>query len=57
MLEKECSAQVVYDQIKSLLADQGKQKAMRIALQKLAVLDSADRICRILEQLAAKKRN
>ena len=57
LLEKECSAQVVYDQIKSLLADCEKQKAMRIALQKLAVLDSADRICCILEQLAAEKRN
>ncbi len=57
MLERECSAKAVYDQIKALLADQEKQRAMRIALQKLAVLDSADRICRILEQLAARKRN
>ena len=57
MLEKDCSAEKVYGQIKTLLADAGQQKAMRVALQKLAVLDSADRICRIAEQLAMKKRN
>ena len=57
MLEKDCSAEKVYGQIKTLLADAEQQKAMRIALQKLAVLDSADRICRIAEQLATQNRN
>ena len=57
MLEKDCSAEKVYEQIKTLLADADQQKAMRIALRKLAVLDSAERICSIAEQLTTKNRN
>ena len=57
LLEKDCTAEKVYEQVKELLANTEKQKSMRIALQKLAVLDSADRICRIVEQLATKNRN
>ncbi|MBE6917029.1 MAG: undecaprenyldiphospho-muramoylpentapeptide beta-N-acetylglucosaminyltransferase [Ruminococcaceae bacterium] len=54
ILEKDCTPQMLYEQITRLLADQDQQRTMRIALQKLAVLDSTDRICNVLEHLAAK---
>ena len=52
MLEKECTPQLLYDEIKKLLADQNRRDAMSAALRGLVVLDSAERISDILEELA-----
>lgn len=57
LLEKDCTAAKLYELITSLLDDSEKTKAMTTALHKLAVLDSTDRICKILEQLAVRKKN
>ncbi len=52
LLEPECSAQVLYDTVKELLADHDRRKAMSAALRSMVVLDAAERICDILEQCA-----
>ena len=57
LLEKDCTAQKVYEMVTSMLADSEKMRAMKTSLHKIAVLDSTERICKILEQLAAQKRN
>lgn len=54
MLEKDCTAQALYDQIKELLADEGRRASMTTALQKDVILDSAERIADILEELVKK---
>ncbi len=56
ILEKECTAQRIYEEIKRLLTDTDESKKMSENLRKMAVSDSADRICRIAEQLAAQKK-
>lgn len=55
ILEKECSAQRLYSEITGMLADKARRDAMSAALQKLVVLDSTDRICGIMDNLASKK--
>ena len=55
MLEKECTAQLLYTTIKELLADEAGRETMSAALKKLVVLDSAERIGDILEELAKNK--
>lgn len=55
LLEQECSAKRVYDEVMRLLNDERKSREMSDNLRNLAVPDSADRICRIAEQLAAQK--
>ena len=55
LLEGESSAKRVYQEITNLLADKAKIAEMSANLRKLAVSDSANRICRIAEELAAKK--
>ncbi len=52
ILEKECSAQRLYDEINGLLSDPARRETMTDALRKGLILDSADRICDILEQMA-----
>ena len=52
LLEKECTAQRLYDEIKALLADENRRDAMSSALRKIVILDSAERIADILEELA-----
>ena len=52
LLEKECTPQVLYAKIKELLADEKGREAMSAALKGLVVLDSAERISDILEELA-----
>ena len=52
ILESECSAQRLFEQIKELLNDSGKAERMSAALRKMVVLDSAERICDIMEDLA-----
>ena len=51
--EKECSASAIMDTISQLLNDPGKRSRMQTALHKMAVPDSAERICGIMEELAA----
>ncbi len=52
ILEKECSAEKMYETVKALLADSVRQEKMSAALRGLVVLDSAERICDILQELA-----
>ena len=54
LLEKDCTAQVLLEQIQSLLADRQRYDRMAKALQSMVVPDSAERLCTIMEQLAAK---
>ena len=55
VLEKDCTAERLYDELQSLLSDQQRCKTMRLALLGMAVPDSAERICDIMEQLAKQK--
>ena len=55
VLEKECTANGLYDKIKALLANPERRDAMGTALRSNCILDSTDRICKIMEQLADKK--
>jgi len=55
VLEKECTARLLYDKIKELLADNAARDAMSAALKNLVVLDSAERIGDILEELTKNK--
>ena len=51
VLEKECSAQRLYDEITGLLSDSNRMESMSKALKDLVILDSTDRICDIMESL------
>ena len=53
--EKECSAKVLYDQINVLLAEESTREEMSVKLKQNVILDCAERICDILEELAQKK--
>ena len=53
--EKECSAKVLYDQINALLADDALREEMSMKLKQNVILDCAERICDILDELAQKK--
>ena len=55
LLERECDAKRVYKEINDLLNNQHRSCEMSKNLQKMAVQDSTDRICRIAEKLAQKK--
>ena len=54
LLEKECTAQRLYEEVTALLADKERCSAMRKALMASSMPDSADRICDIITQLAKK---
>ena len=49
--ESECTAQGIFDQIMALMADEPRRKQMSQALRSMVILDSAQRICDILEEL------
>lgn len=53
--ESDCTAQVLFSEAKTLLEDQARQRAMRRALLNLAVVDSAERICQAILDLAKRK--
>jgi len=53
-LEKDCTAKALYDTVKALLADQSRRDQMTVALRKDVILDSAERICDILDELTHK---
>ena len=55
MLESECTAQGVLDQIQKLLSDSEAYNRMRSALLGMAVADSAERMCAVMEELIAGK--
>jgi UDP-N-acetylglucosamine--N-acetylmuramyl-(pentapeptide) pyrophosphoryl-undecaprenol N-acetylglucosamine transferase len=55
MLEKDCSARVLYDEVKNLLGDEKRREEMATALRQDVILDSVERICDILEELAKYK--
>ena len=54
LVEKECTAQRLYEEINALLNDSGRRSAMRRALMESSMPDSADRICDIIAELAKK---
>ena len=56
LLEQECSAKRVYQEIMNLLRDSRRSSEMSKNLRSMAVSDSADRICRIAEKLAEQKK-
>lgn len=55
ILEKDCTGEVLYETAKKLLADPQRCKAMRSALHEASVVDSTERILKILIELARKK--
>jgi UDP-N-acetylglucosamine--N-acetylmuramyl-(pentapeptide) pyrophosphoryl-undecaprenol N-acetylglucosamine transferase len=55
VLEKECTARKLYDEITALLADPQRRGDMADALGHIVVLDSTDRICDIMEKLMKDK--
>lgn len=52
LLEKDCTAERLYREIRDILADPQRQATMGTALRSACVLDSAERICAIMEELA-----
>ena len=56
LLEQECSAKRVYQEIMKLLKDSQKSGEMSKNLRGMAVSDSTDRICRIAEKMAEQKK-
>ena len=56
VLEKDCTAERIFREIRDLLADPKRRFAMRAALQKMAIPDSAERICDILDRLAGGRK-
>ena len=55
ILEKDCTAEDMYNRIKELLAAPDRREAMGTALHSHCILDSTDRICGIMEQLIKAK--
>ena len=55
ILEKDCTAEILFESIKELLEQPEKSAAMRKALLSMAVPNSAERLCDILEELAKTK--
>ena len=54
ILEKDCTAQLLYDTVAQLLSDEERYNAMSTALKASVMIDSARRICHISEELAKK---
>ena len=53
MLEKDCTAQALFEELRALLADNERCSRMQKALQNMVILDSAERLCDIIAELAA----
>ena len=51
ILEKDCTPEALYAEIRGLLSDDSRREAMRRKLYELVRLDSAERICDIVEEL------
>ena len=54
MVEKDCTPEKIYEQIKSLLSDAERRAEMSRNLRQMVTLDSAERICDIVEELSKK---
>jgi len=54
VLEKDCSAQTLMQNIQELLKDRQKYSQMQKSLLSMAVPDCAERLCAIMETLAGK---
>ena len=55
LTEKECTAQRLLEEVQGILADETRYSDMCAAMRGACVLDSAERICDIMEQLTGKK--
>ena len=56
LLEKDCTAQRLYQEIQDILADPQRQERMSAAMKEACVPDSAQRICNIMEELIKTER-
>ncbi len=56
LLESECTPQVLYGKLLDLLQDSVLRGKMSAALRQGMIFDSAERICDLVEELAAQKR-
>ena len=56
VLERDCTAERMMEEVSALLADKDRYAAMTESLKEMAVPDSAERLCAIMESIAAKKR-
>ena len=56
VLEKDCTTQKLYELIRSLMADEDRRREMSRKLHTMVRLDSAERICDIVEQLTQSGR-
>ena len=52
ILEKDCTPEVLYAEVQGLLVDEERREQMSKALRGLVKIDSAERICDIVEELA-----
>ena len=52
VLQKDCTAQRLMEEINALLSDRERYNNMCKALQEMAIPDCAERVCRIMEKLA-----
>ena len=55
MLEKDCTAEGLMEQIQNLLSDRERYSAMTKTLQSMVIPDCAERMCQIMEQLIRNK--
>lgn len=55
VLESECTAERLMEEISSLIGDETRRKKMQSALHKLCIHDSAERLCDIIAQLGSAK--
>ena len=55
VLEKDCTAEVLMEQLRGILDDADRARKMSTALKSNVILDSAERICDIMERLASGK--
>jgi UDP-N-acetylglucosamine--N-acetylmuramyl-(pentapeptide) pyrophosphoryl-undecaprenol N-acetylglucosamine transferase len=51
VLEKDCTPEVIYREIRGLLSDEVRREAISAKLRKLVRLDSTERICDIVEEI------
>jgi UDP-N-acetylglucosamine--N-acetylmuramyl-(pentapeptide) pyrophosphoryl-undecaprenol N-acetylglucosamine transferase len=51
VLEKECTAEALWEQVASILQDKARYDAMSHAMRGACVADSAERICTVMEEL------
>ena len=56
VLEPECTAKRLFDEINALLSNQDRYQQMRKALLKISVPDCAERLCDVIEELAKLRR-